>query len=89
MTDYSAMSVEELLDAYVSCINSGWGNWVDRLLEIKSALRKAVIREASVAEIILITDYVGEYEEPTPSYCVEDGHADEDVTYCIIPKETP
>lgn len=51
MSDYDSMSVEELLDAYVDCCNGGWGDWAGRLLRIKSALRKEVLREAAVATL--------------------------------------
>lgn len=79
MSEYDSMNVHELVSRLIG--GEGWFFKEDHIPLIESALRKAVIREASAGTIRFDT-------------CCEDGIAeitggDHDGVYDLIPKETP
>ena len=92
--NYDAMSVDDLLCEALALqereqlMGEGRAPFTPAMLaEIKSALRKAVIREASVGEII-IEQHEG-YLSPEPMFTVGSDSKLKAGTFYIVPKDTP
>lgn len=88
--NYEEMSVHELVEVLLDYVNSGsgWGTIGDETPAIESALRKAVIREASVGNAtirIRLVDGGPIVRETT----LKEKEAYDWRVYDLIPKETP
>lgn len=75
MTDYDSMSVKELLEQYVYDAEIRW----DDCGQIEAAIRRVVIREASVGTCHIGMGYHLTLDKPSTP----------DGDYNLVPKETP
>ena len=90
MIDYSKMSVHDLVREYALAYDNGGTScgpkWKDHLVALESALRKAVIREVSVAECNL--DVAQGYPYVCVRGSIDTFHSLKNGEYHLVPKET-